>query len=105
MALVNSQSARGRRGPREPEGFTSDEPLYLTADRSEAVKKGDPRATFILCRAGGTVPAREAERLGLTSPESAGTATATEKGDGGAEDGSGSSPASAPKPKAARRKA
>ena len=49
-----------------PSHWVADRRLWLTADESEAVEDGDPRARFLLCGAAGdTVPKAQAEALGL----------------------------------------
>lgn len=40
-------------------------PLYLTADKSEAVEEGDERAAFLLVGSGGQLTDEDAERYGL----------------------------------------
>ena len=40
-------------------------PLYVTADRSEAVEEGDERAAFLLVGPGGQLTDEEAEKYGL----------------------------------------
>lgn len=46
--------------------WVSDRRLWLTADESEAVEDGDPRARYLLCGgAGATLPKAQAEALGL----------------------------------------
>lgn len=42
-----------------------DRRLWLTADRSEVVEDGDPRASFLLGSAGAEVSDVDAKRLGL----------------------------------------
>lgn len=49
----------------------ADRHLYLTADRSEVVEAGDPRAAFLLAAEGHDVDAAEAERLGLSGKKPA----------------------------------
>lgn len=53
--------------------WVADRRLYLTADKSKAVKAGDPGARFLLVSAGKSIPREQAERLGLipspTPPE------------------------------------
>jgi hypothetical protein len=41
--------------------------LYLTEDKSEVVKEGDPRARFMFCATGSQVPEDEARKYGLIS--------------------------------------
>lgn len=45
--------------------YTSDRRLFLNADKSRVVDEDDPEASYLLVGEGGTVPAAEAERLGL----------------------------------------
>lgn len=47
-------------------GIVADRRLYLAADKATVVEDGDPRAAFLLCGVGGEIPAKEAERLGLS---------------------------------------
>lgn len=46
--------------------LVADRRLYLTVDRAGVVEEGDFRAAFLLAGAGGEIPARDAERLGLS---------------------------------------
>jgi hypothetical protein len=39
--------------------------LYLTEDKSEVVKEGDPRARFLFCATGSQVTEDEARKYGL----------------------------------------
>ncbi len=49
--------------------WVSDRRLWLTADESEVVEDGSPRARFLLCGgAGATLPKAQAEALGLVKP-------------------------------------
>jgi hypothetical protein len=44
---------------------TSTHRLFLTADRTRAVREGDPEAAYLLVNAGGQVSDADAERYGL----------------------------------------
>ena len=57
-----------------------DRKLWLTADKSEVVEDGDPRAAFLLGSEGAEVPDAEADRLGLTAkPQAKQAAPAEDK--------------------------
>lgn len=58
--------------------YTLDRKMWLTADKSEVVEDGDPRAAFLLGGAGTDVPDSEAERLGLTAAAKSAPAAAAE---------------------------
>lgn len=45
------------------------ERLWLTADKSRAVKDGDPEARFLLCAPGQQISKADAERYGLLAKE------------------------------------
>jgi hypothetical protein len=45
--------------------WVADRRLWLTADRSEAVEDGDPRAAFLLVAPGQIIPRKRAEELGV----------------------------------------
>lgn len=45
--------------------------IWLTANMTETVPEGDPKAAFLLVAAGGQLPLEEAERYGLTSERKA----------------------------------
>lgn len=49
--------------------LVADETLYETADRSELVAEGDPRAAYLFCIPGQTIRPQDAERHGLTKPD------------------------------------
>lgn len=44
----------------------SSKTLYLTADRENVVEEGDPKAQFLLVRAGMELPDATAEKYGVT---------------------------------------
>ena len=46
--------------------YIAKERLYLTADRKDVVKEGDPRAAVLLVGEGAVIAESEAERLGIT---------------------------------------
>lgn len=46
-------------------------PLYLTADKSEAVEEGDERAAFLLVGSGGQLTDEEAAKYGLKGKKAA----------------------------------
>ena len=48
--------------------WVADRRLWLTADKSKAVEDGDPRAAFLLCTPGRSIPRPQAEALGLVKP-------------------------------------
>jgi hypothetical protein len=49
--------------------FRSDRRLYLTADRSQVVEEGDPRAALLLVCKGGTLDEKTAKQYGLIKEE------------------------------------
>ena len=51
--------------------FTSDRTLYLTADQSEVVEEGDPRAAFLLVREGSQIDDALAKQHGLKASSKA----------------------------------
>lgn len=60
MLEVNKLSREGSGVP-----VVSDRRLLLASDNNTVVEDGDQRGAFLLCGAGGEIPAVEAARLGL----------------------------------------
>jgi hypothetical protein len=62
-----------------PSKFVTDRKLWLTADKSEVVEDGDPRAAFLLASAGKEIDAETAERYGLSGKAKGGKPNAEAK--------------------------
>ena len=80
---------------KNPDAYTSEERLFLTADKSRVVGADSPEAAFLLVGRGGTIARSDAERYGLLGGDEVEGAEATEVED--AED--------APAPKKAAKPA
>lgn len=57
------------RGEKPAAAMVSDRRLYLTADKSEVVEDGDPRAAFLFANEGYELSAAIVERYGLTAAD------------------------------------
>jgi len=53
----------------------SSKTYYLTADRQNVVEEGDPKAQFLLVRAGNEIPDAQAEQYGIKGDKKAAPAS------------------------------
>lgn len=53
----------------EGANLIADRELLLSPDKSRVLEEGDPGGQFLLVAAGGTIPATEVKRLGLSADE------------------------------------
>jgi hypothetical protein len=86
---------------KNPDAYTSEERLFLTADRSRVVGADSPEAAFLLVGKGGTIARSEAERYGLLED------AAAEEPEAGTAEEAAPAPKKAAKPaakKTAKRK-